>query len=140
MDPTKTPAEDESAFETDEADTVDPEEFGAEESGDVAGAPTRGFWGRWLKRIAIGFAALVLGFVLMAVALYNFGGMWLPDPALKAQYASLVASGQQPPIQARFTIPIPGCVCHSKDPVQTMQHATRHINECSQCHDKVGPQ
>jgi hypothetical protein len=69
------------------------------------------------------------------VLLYNFGGMsGSAVPGVLAQYDQLVASGQAPAIQKRFVIPIPGCQCHSKDPVLTAQHTRRHMNECSKCH------
>lgn len=122
-----------SQSQSQETDRIEPTEMECE--------PVRGpRWARWLKRIAIAFGVVIVALVVLGFMLYNFGGMWLPRPELKAQYAQLVANGTQPAVQGRFTIPIPGCVCHSNDPVLTMQHTTRHINECSQCHNRVGPQ
>lgn len=90
---------------------------------------------RVVRRLLIGIAVTVVGLILLGVALYNFGGMWLPRRDLRAQYDQLLAAGQVPPVDNRFVIPIPGCVCHSDDPYLTMQHSERRIRECSGCHD-----
>ena len=82
-------------------------------------------------------ASLVALLVVAAVLLYNFGGM--SGSAVPGMCSSsttqLVASGQAPAIEKRFVIPIPGCQCHSKDPVLTAQHTRRHMNECGKCHN-----
>jgi hypothetical protein len=87
-----------------------------------------------LKKLLKG-VGVTLG-VLLAVAalLYAFGGMWPPSAGARAAYAAEVSTGRQPAVQERFTIPVPGCVCHSDDPVLQLQHSTRRINECSRCH------
>ncbi len=85
---------------------------------------------RWLIGIGVTLGILVAA----AALLYAFGGMWPPSEASRAAYAAMVARGEQPAIEARFTIPIPGCVCHSDDPVLQMQHAGRRMSECRGCH------
>ena len=88
------------------------------------------------KRILMG-AVIALGVLLvLAGLLYEFGGMWPPSDAAKAAYATMVARGEQPAIESRFTIPIPGCVCHTDDPVLQMQHAGRRVSECQGCHGR----
>ena len=78
--------------------------------------------------------ASLVALLFVAWALYAFGGMWPAPTGVRAAYAAEVAGGRQPAIPARFTIPIPGCVCHSSDPTAVMQHSTRRISECSACH------
>jgi len=93
-------------------------------------------WVRVLKRIGITVVALIALVVVAAVLLYNFGGMsGSAVPGVLDQYDQMVAAGQAPAIQRRFVIPIPGCQCHSKDPVLTAQHKRRHMNECMKCHN-----
>jgi hypothetical protein len=93
-------------------------------------------WKRVLKRIAIGFAVLIGLLVIAAVLVYNFGGMsGSVHPELLTQYNQMVAAGQEPPLHKRFVIPIPGCQCHSTDPVLTAQHSVWHMSECGKCHD-----
>ena len=98
--------------------------------------PTGIRWKRVLRRTAIGLGALVVVLVALALSLYFFGGMsGSVYPGMQASYDQLVASGQAAPLQRRFVIPIPGCQCHSTDPVLTAQHAGRHMSECGKCHD-----
>jgi hypothetical protein len=85
---------------------------------------------RWLVRIG----SVLVALVLVAAALYEFGGMWPASDAAQAAYAAGVAAGRRPAVPSRFTIPIPGCVCHSNDPVLIAQHSTRRISECAGCH------
>jgi hypothetical protein len=94
----------------------------------------RPWWQRTLIGLAI--AAGVLG--LLALLLYNFGGMMPPSAEAKAQYQILADAGQAPPVDSRFHIPIPGCVCHSDNPVLQMQHSTRSLNQCMSCHGEGG--
>lgn len=89
-----------------------------------------------LKRVLILIAATVLVLVAVALVLYNFGSMWTPSADVRQAYAATVAAGQAPPIEASFHIPIPGCVCHSSDPAQQMQHSTRRIKDCAGCHSR----
>ena len=97
--------------------------------------PVRPRWKRVLAWIAIGIGATLVFLVFAAVMLYNFGGMWgSAVPGMDEQYEQLVVSGQAPPLRKRFVIPIPGCQCHSTDPVLTAQHSKRHMNECGSCH------
>lgn len=95
--------------------------------------PRRSWWIRALKGVGIA----VLALLVLGVLLYNFGGMMPPNADAKAQYAQLVAAGQQPPAQRRLHIPIPGCVCHSPDPVLQIQHSTRSMSQCASCHLKT---
>ncbi|MBC7265437.1 MAG: hypothetical protein H5T75_00435 [Coriobacteriia bacterium] len=85
---------------------------------------------RWLR--ALGWTAL--GLVMLAATLYAFGGMWVRTPEMRAAYDAMVARGEQPKLPSRLVVPIPGCVCHSDDPVLQAQHARRRIRECSSCH------
>ncbi len=106
-----------------------------EEVADIPVKPRRPWW----KRVLKGFAIAVAVLVLLAVLVYEFGGMMPPSAEAKAQYAQLVAAGQQPPVPNRLHIPIPGCVCHSPDPVLQVQHSTRSMNQCASCHGGGGP-
>lgn len=87
---------------------------------------------RWLARIGIAVA------VLLAVVgiLYAFGGEQAPPAWARSAYAAEVAAGRQPALQARFVIPIPGCVCHSGDPVSQMRHSVYRMSECGDCHSR----
>lgn len=75
-------------------------------------------------------------FSLTAAALFFFGGMMPPTAPARTEYAAEVAAGRQPAVEARFTIPIPGCVCHSDDPVLQVQHSNLRIRECGGCHKR----
>lgn len=88
------------------------------------------------RRILAGVGIALGALVVLAVLLYEFGGMWPPSETSRAAYAALVARGEQPPIGSRFTIPIPGCVCHTDDPVLQIQHAGRRMSECAGCHSR----
>lgn len=87
---------------------------------------------RWL--IGVGVALVVL--LAVALLLFEFGSMWPPSAEVRAGYGVEVAAGRQPELQARFTIPVPGCVCHADDPVLQLQHSTRHMGECGNCHSR----
>lgn len=92
-------------------------------------------WRRVLKRLGIALAALLAIVIAGGLLLWNFGGMsGSVHPELFARYDRMVAAGQEPPIRARFVVPIPGCACHSTDPVVTAQHAQWRMSECSRCH------
>ncbi len=100
-----------------------------------AAAPARGRRSRGIvRRIAIGFVTTLVALLLLAVALYEFGGMWVRTPEMRTAYDDLVTAGQATPIERRFVIPVPGCVCHSDDPVEQAQHSTWRIRECAECH------
>ncbi len=85
-------------------------------------------------RIVRGVAAVLAAIVALGVAFYAFGGMWVRSPEMRAAYEDAVARGEQPPLERRFVVPVPGCLCHSDDPVIQAQHATRRIRECRSCH------
>jgi len=87
---------------------------------------------RWL--VGIGTSVAVLAIV--AALLYLYGGMQPPSAEARAVYAAEVAAGRQPPLDARFVIPIPGCICHSDDPVLQAQHSVRRMVGCGECHTR----
>lgn len=78
--------------------------------------------------------AIVVGLGVAGGLLYAFGAMWPPSAETRTAYAAEVAAGREPALPSRFTVPVPGCVCHSDDPVLQMQHASRRISECGGCH------
>ena len=88
---------------------------------------------RWKKVLFGVFVAFAVLFFVGAT-LFRFGSMWVPSDETRAAYAALEARGEAPTLEGRFHIPIPGCVCHSDDPVLTMQHSTRRVSECMSCH------
>ncbi|MGB4593248.1 MAG: hypothetical protein WBI63_05675 [Coriobacteriia bacterium] len=45
-----------------------------------------------------------------------------------------MAAGQALELESGVVSPIPGCVCHSEDPVLQAQHPVRHIRGCMLCH------
>lgn len=92
--------------------------------------------GRMLKRVLKGIGVTLLVLVVLGVLLYSFGSMQSPSSEVRQAYAAGVATGQVPAIGQSFHIPIPGCVCHSPDPVLQMQHESRHVKDCmtAGCH------
>jgi hypothetical protein len=80
------------------------------------------------ERILWGIGITVAVLFLTGVLLYGFGGMWPPSEASRAAYAAMVARGEQPTLESRFVIPIPGCVCHHDDPVVQMRHSNVRIS------------
>jgi hypothetical protein len=108
-------------------------------AGETPPAPRRRLG--WLAKTGIALVTVVALLALTALVLYNFGTMESPSPEMRVQYQQLVAAGltQKAP-DPGFHVPIPGCKCHSTDPVLTMQHEGLRIRDCSQCHDRVGPQ
>ena len=108
----------------------------AAENGNVKNPPRSRRWVRVLKRTLIAVGLLIVMLVVLAVSLYEFGGMsGSVHPELLAQYRQMVAAGQAPAVQKRFVIPIPGCKCHSTDPVLTAQHQAYRMSDCNKCHD-----
>jgi len=95
-------------------------------------APSRGR--RILGRVLLGIGWTFVGIMILGIVLYLFGGMWLRTPEMRTAYDELVLTGQQPTLEAAFVVPIPGCVCHSDDPVTQAQHSRRHIRDCMTCH------
>jgi hypothetical protein len=89
-----------------------------------------------LRRALIRIGVTLSVLAAAAAVLYGFGGMWPPTAEVRAAYAAEVAAGRQPAVQGRFTIPVPGCVCHSDDPVLQLRHASRRISECGGCHTR----
>lgn len=93
---------------------------------------------RILERVAIVLLSIVVFLALLAAVAYAFGGPWLPTREQRVSYERLVSAGQAPALERRFVVPIPGCVCHSKDPGQVVQHSNWRIRECSSCHSRTG--
>jgi hypothetical protein len=91
---------------------------------------------RVLRRVLKGIGVTALALIALGLLLYYFGSMWTPTAEVRQAYAEGVAAGRVPPIEQSFHIPIPGCVCHSPDPVQQMQHESRRIKDCRSpgCH------
>jgi hypothetical protein len=89
-----------------------------------------------LRRVLLRIAIVIGVLVVLAVVLFEYGSMWPPSAEVQKAYADGVRAGVVPAIEQPFHIPIPGCVCHSTDPVVQMQHAALHISECSRsgCH------
>jgi hypothetical protein len=107
--------------------THEPESLEAE-----AEAPSQGR--RILSRVLWGAFWTLAVVAALGIVLYSVGGMWTRTPEMRSAYDTLVASGQQPPLERTFVVPIPGCVCHSNDPVSQAQHATYRIRDCFGCH------
>jgi hypothetical protein len=125
----------ETEYETIDAEDWDDSE-GVAENDALECKPKKPLWWRILKGTAITVGTLIVIVVVGGLLLYNFGGMsGSVHPELFSQYDQMVASGQAPAIEKRFVIGIPGCQCHSKDPVLTAQHSRRHMNECGKCHN-----
>jgi len=102
---------------------------------EAACAPAGPRWKRVVKRIFIGIGVTIVGLIVLAALLYQFGGMWVRTPEMKAAYKDMVAAGTAEPVNYRFTIPIPGCTCHSDDPVLQAKHSVRHVKDCMKCHN-----
>lgn len=88
------------------------------------------------RRILFGLFVTFSVIVFLVATLYAFGGPSgsANDPQMKDRYEAMVASGEIEPVEQRFVIGIPGCRCHSDDPVLTEEHRNRRINECMGCH------
>ena len=118
-----------------EPDHIDAEEPVSETVGDLECKSRRPLWLRILRGTGMTLGVLLVIGVVLGALLYNFGGMsGSAVPGTLEAYGQMVANGQAPAIQKRFVIGIPGCQCHSKDPVLTAQHTRRHMNECNKCH------
>jgi hypothetical protein len=93
--------------------------------------------GRKLKKALIGLGTVVAVLALVATVLYFFGTMESPSAEMRTAYQEAYAAGLAPAVTpAGFHIPIPGCRCHSTDPVLTLQHEGRTISQCSGCHSR----
>lgn len=87
-----------------------------------------------MKKFLIGFGYALLGIFFLGSMAFAFGSMWVPSADTRAAYEQLRVAGQAPEYDRQFHIPIPGCVCHSDNPVTVMQHSNRRINQCNGCH------
>lgn len=90
----------------------------------------------WWQKALTGVGWTVVALVVLGILVFEFGGMAnsANDPAMRQQYRALVQAGKVAPVSHRFVIPIPGCTCHSTDPVQTEVHRYYRMSECSRCH------
>jgi len=118
-----------------EQPTTPPAEPAVEPALDPAADPPVALW----KRVAFWTFFVIAVLVFAASVLYRFGSMWVPSAETRAAYDQAFAAGQAPAIDKQFHIPIPGCVCHSDNPVVTMQHSNRRVSECMGCHGSAGP-
>ncbi len=129
------------AEETAEETSAEADELPAEETArgsvaeEAACAPAGPRWKRVVKRIFIGVGVTIVGLIVLAALLYQFGGMWVRTPEMKTAYNDMVVAGTAEPVNYRFTIPIPGCTCHSDDPVLQAKHSVRHVKDCMKCHN-----
>lgn len=90
---------------------------------------------RILKRVGITLLTLIAVVIVLALVAYDFGSMEPPSADMRAQYAALASAGKVTPVPpGGLHLPIPGCRCHSTDPVQQVQHASYTMRECSRCH------
>ena len=87
------------------------------------------------RRILFGVFVTFSVTAFLVATLYAFGGPSgsANDPQMKDRYEAMVASGEIEPVEQRFVLGIPGCRCHSDDPVLTEEHRNRRINECFGC-------
>lgn len=89
--------------------------------------------------IALVAVGLVLGVAAFAFA---FGTPQTPVapqagvPTAQAPSASASAPATSDPAgeKAPFAVQIPGCKCHSDDPVVVEEHSRYRMNECRSCH------
>jgi hypothetical protein len=96
-------------------------------------APSRGR--RVLRFVLIGFAVTAAVVVALGTVLYFFGGPIGPSREVRQAYTDLKAADVvPPPPEQQFVVPIPGCRCHSDDPVLIVHHAEYRLRECSRCH------
>ena len=101
----------------------------------AAGSPEAAGPRRHRLRRALIVSGIVLGtLAVIGALLYWFGTMQPPSAAMRAAYDAEVAAGRARAVEARFGIPVPGCVCHADDPVLQVQHSTRRTSECATCH------
>ncbi len=116
-----------------EESTIDSAEGAVAEEAACPSAGPR--WKRVVKRIFIGLGVTIVVLIVLAALLYQFGGMWVRTPEMKTAFNDMVAAGTAEPVNYRFTIPIPGCTCHSDDPVLQAKHSVRHVKDCMKCHN-----
>ncbi|MBN2840991.1 MAG: hypothetical protein JXP37_08570 [Coriobacteriia bacterium] len=97
-------------------------------------------WGRQvlgvMRSIAIGFGATILTLIVIAVLLYFLGGPAGPSREVRDAYAEMEEAGTvwEPAPEPQLVLPIPGCTCHSDDPVAIVHHAEYRLSDCVSCH------
>lgn len=99
-------------------------------------APRSAGW-VWAERLLYGGMLFLAVLALVAVMLYRFGTPMSATSEQRRQYAALAAAGEVPHAAARkagLRIPIPGCTCHSDDPVKAVQHENIPLSQCKSCH------
>ena len=127
--------DDVSTTPSDDSPSIAPETCVATAEGAEHSAPSARSPRRILKRVGLTLLAVVAFLAILGAAAYGFGSMETPSAEMRTAYQGLVASGQAKPVApAGFHIPIPGCRCHSTDPVVTMQHEGYRIRDCASCH------
>jgi len=90
---------------------------------------------RRLRRVLAWIGGILGALVLVALVLFAFGGPGGVTQEVRAQHAELVAAGTAPAVEDRFVIPIPGCTCHSDNPVLIVEHSERRMRDCfGTCH------
>lgn len=96
-------------------------------------APSRG---RLLaRRLALGFFGTIGALALLGVVLYGLGGPTGPTREQRDAYDALREAGlAEAPATGQVVVPIPGCVCHSDDPVAVVEHAEYRLRDCGACH------
>ena len=88
----------------------------------------------WFRKALPWICLVLASLALVGAIIYRFGGPVAPPKSAVAEYQREVAEGIQPPLEQRFVIPIPGCVCHSDNPSSVVRHSVRRLSECSGCH------
>jgi hypothetical protein len=107
---------------------------------------------RLAKRIAVVAASGLFMLAAAAVVVFALGKPTTTQapletvvPAQVSSEATALADGETDPRTApvdssdRLAIEIPGCVCHSDDPQLVVDHATRRMSECIECHQGGTP-
>ncbi|MHB1016555.1 MAG: hypothetical protein ACYC2X_01505 [Coriobacteriia bacterium] len=106
-----------------------------------------------LKRIGIGTGVAVLVLAAVVVAMFAFGKPMTPQAPPQAAASVEVVTPQAdeaPAVPAQeipsaqdsdpLAVQIPGCVCHSDDPVVVGEHASYRMSECFDCHQGGMPE
>lgn len=92
------------------------------------------------RRIAWAMAVVAVIAVAALVFLYVVGTPSVqaePSPVVQNTEEAEAPSSQQAPEpdpSSPLAIQIPGCVCHSDDPVLVKEHESYRMNQCAGCH------
>ncbi|MHB1136744.1 MAG: hypothetical protein ACYCXR_04265 [Coriobacteriia bacterium] len=115
-----------------------------------------------LKRIGIGAGVAVLVVAALVVAMFAFGKPTTPQapPQTAASVEVVTPQADEPPVvpgqesasaapdveaapeqgSDPLAVEIPGCVCHSDDPVVVEAHASYRMSDCFDCHSGGMPE